>query len=67
MNSEEELEKKVLDIYNSTENPLGFIIQSGGRVRYVSKKEAKKWNMKKFGIFPVKSKYLTKEEAEKWD
>ena len=40
--SEEEkvLEKKVLSIYNSKDNPLKYMISSGGRVRFVSSKEA---------------------------
>lgn len=41
MSKEEKLEKKVLDIYNCKENPLNYIVESGGRVRYISSKEAK--------------------------
>ena len=41
MNEEEKLEKKVLEIYNCKETPLSYIVESAGRVRYVSSKEAK--------------------------
>ena len=40
MSKEEKLEKKVLGIYNCKESPLNYMIESGGRVRFVSKKEA---------------------------
>ena len=41
VSDEEKLEKKVLGIYNCKENPLNYMIESGGRVRFVSSKEAK--------------------------
>ena len=37
---DKQLERQVLAIYNSKDNPLKYMISSGGRVRFVSSKEA---------------------------
>lgn len=40
---EEALKKKVLGIYDSNDPPTKFMIRSAGRIKFLSKKEAKAW------------------------